>query len=99
MPVCGFISAYNATSFDGIKTPDMVLNALEHPPESRFFIVTEWIEEFEDAARELGSWIKTGKLNYRETVVDGIENAPSAFRMLFTGENFGKLMIKVSEPG
>jgi NADPH-dependent curcumin reductase CurA len=96
VPVCGFISAYNATSMEGLKTPDMVFADLENPPESRFFIVTEWLEEFEESARALGGWIKEGKLKYRETVVEGIENAPSAFRMLFTGENFGKLMIKVS---
>jgi NADPH-dependent curcumin reductase CurA len=98
VPVCGFISAYNATSEDQIRMPEAVLGALEHPPESRFFVVTEWINEFEDSARALGNWIKEGKLKYRETIVDGIENAPSAFRMLFTGENFGKLVIKVADP-
>jgi len=98
VPVCGFISAYNTTEPENIKTPDQVFAELEHPPESRFFVVTEWIEEFEESARILGTWIKEGKLKYRETVVEGIENAPSAFRMLFTGENFGKLMIKVADP-
>ncbi len=97
VPVCGFISAYNATSTEEIKTPDVVFAELDNPPESRFFVVTEWIDEFEESARVLGTWIKEGKLKYRETVVDGIENAPSAFRMLFTGDNFGKLMIKVSD--
>ena len=96
VPVCGFISAYNSTDFSTVKTPEMVLSALEHPPESRFFIVTEWIEEFEAAAQQLGAWIKEDKLKYRETVVEGLENAPTAFKMLFTGENFGKLMIKVA---
>jgi len=96
VPICGFISAYNATSDDQIQTPEMVLSALEHPPEHRFFIVIEWIEEFETASQALGDWIKNGQLKYRETVVEGLENAPMAFQMLFTGENFGKLMIKVS---
>ncbi len=96
VPVCGFISAYNSTDFATVKTPEMVLGALPNPPESRFFIVTEWIEEFEDAARQLGEWIQSGELKYRETVVEGLENAPEAFKMLFTGENFGKLMVKVA---
>ena len=74
----------------------MVLGALPNPPESRFFVVTEWIEEFEDASRQLGEWIQSGDLKYRETVVEGLENAPDAFKMLFTGDNFGKLMIKVA---
>jgi NADPH-dependent curcumin reductase CurA len=98
VPICGFISAYNATSFDDIRTPEMVLGALDNPPTSRFFVVTEWLDEFEDAARALGGWIKDGKLKYRETIEEGIENAPQAFRMLFTGDNFGKLMVKVSDP-
>jgi NADPH-dependent curcumin reductase len=98
VPVCGFISAYNATSDDQIKTPDMVLGRLPHPPESRFFVVTEWIKEFEESTRILGGWIEDGKLKYKETIVDGLENAPAAFRMLFTGDNFGKLVIKVAEP-
>lgn len=96
VPVCGFISAYNATDFSEVKTPEMVLSALPHPPESRFFIVTEWIDEFEEASRQLGEWIQSGDLKYRETVVEGLENAPEAFNMLFTGDNFGKLMIKVA---
>jgi len=74
----------------------MVLSALPHPPESRFFIVTEWMEEFDASTKQLGEWIKEGKLKYRETVVEGLENAPTAFKMLFTGENFGKLVIKVA---
>ncbi|MFT5014971.1 MAG: NADPH-dependent curcumin reductase CurA, partial [Dinoroseobacter sp.] len=96
VPVCGFISAYNSTNMAEVKTPEMVLGALPHPPESRFFIVTEWIEEFESSSKQLGDWIKEGKLKYRETIVEGLENAPTAFKMLFTGENFGKLMIKVA---
>jgi NADPH-dependent curcumin reductase CurA len=98
VPICGFISAYNATSLDDIRTPEAVLGALANPPEHRFFVVTEWLEEFEDAARALGQWIKDGKLKYRETVEEGIENAPQAFRMLFTGDNFGKLLVKVADP-
>jgi NADPH-dependent curcumin reductase CurA len=98
VPICGYISAYNATSADQIRLPEDVFNGLEHPPFNRFFIVTEWIKEFEESTRVLGQWIKEGKLKYRETVVEGLDNAPSAFRMLFTGENFGKLMIKVADP-
>ena len=99
VPICGFISAYNAESMEDVESPFDVLGTLPNPPVHRFFVVTEWIEEFPASAVQLGDWIKQGKLKYRETVVVGIENAPSAFRMLFTGENFGKLLIKVSEPG
>jgi len=99
VPVCGYISAYNTPNGEVIEPPDAWLKrTLEAPPATRFFVVTEWIEEFEEASQQLGAWIREGKLKYRESIVDGIENAPSAFRMLFTGENFGKLMIRVADP-
>ncbi|MDZ7827412.1 MAG: NADP-dependent oxidoreductase [Gammaproteobacteria bacterium] len=99
VPVCGFISAYNTPSDQPLEPPqDWLMRTLDNPPETRFFVVVEWIEEFEEAAAQLGEWIREGKLKYRETVVEGIENAPQAFRMLFTGDNFGKLLVKVADP-
>ena len=99
VPVCGFISAYNTPSDQPLEPPqDWLMRTLDNPPETRFFVVVEWIEEFEEAAAQLGEWIREGRLEYRETVVEGIENAPQAFRMLFTGDNFGKLLVKVADP-
>ncbi|MEE4300775.1 MAG: NADP-dependent oxidoreductase [Pseudomonadales bacterium] len=99
VPVCGYISAYNTPNGETIEPPDAWLKrTLADPPETRFFVVTEWIEEFDAATAQLGAWIREGRLKYRESVVEGIENAPSAFRMLFTGENFGKLLIHVADP-
>ncbi len=96
VPISGFISNYNDTPETATSVPTEVLGALEHPPEFRHFGVPEWVDEFPEATRTLAGWVKEGRLKYRETIVDGIENAPSAFRMLFTGENFGKLLIRVS---
>jgi hypothetical protein len=45
----------------------------------------------------MAGWIKSGTLRYREDVVEGIENAPRAFIGMMSGENFGKLLVKVSE--
>lgn len=98
VPICGYISAYNAKSEDEITPPSDVLDALENVPTYRFFVVSEWVDEFPEAARQLGAWVREGRLKYRETIVEGIENAPEAFLMLFTGENFGKLLIKVAGP-
>jgi NADPH-dependent curcumin reductase CurA len=99
VPVCGFISAYNTPSDQPIEPPsDWLQRTLPEPPETRFFVVTEWIDEFEQATAQLGEWVREGKLKYRETVVEGIENAPDAFLMLFRGENFGKLLVKVADP-
>lgn len=98
VPICGYISAYNATSQDQVTPPAEILDALDAHPFHRFFVVTEWIDEFEQSARYLGGLIRDGKLKYRETIVEGIENAPQAFLMLFSGKNLGKLLIKVAEP-
>lgn len=99
VPVCGYISAYNTPNGETIEPPDAWLKrTLSEPPETRFFVVTEWIDEFDAATAQLGEWVREGRLKYRETVVEGIENAPEAFLMLFNGENFGKLMVKVADP-
>jgi NADPH-dependent curcumin reductase CurA len=97
VPICGYISAYNAESMDEVRAPAEVLDALESKPFHRFFVVSEWVDEFPAVAIQLGNWVREGKLKYRETIVQGIVNAPRAFLMLFSGENFGKLMIKVAE--
>ena len=45
--------------------------------------------------RQMGEWIKSGKLKYREDIVEGIDKAPRAFIGLLRGENFGKLLVKM----
>jgi NADPH-dependent curcumin reductase CurA len=96
VPICGFISGYNATA--PVKTPFEVLGKHPKKPEHRFLLVNEWIAEFPDATRKLGALVKQGRLKYRETVTEGIENAPKAFLGLFSGQNFGKQLVKVAEP-
>ena len=66
-------------------------------PEHRFFVVTEWFDDWENATKELSAWIKEGKIKYRETVTEGLENAPQALRDVLTGKNFGKQVIKVAD--
>ena len=62
----------------------------------RGFIVWDFASQEKEALTKLAEWIKEGKLNYREDIVDGIENAPEAFIGLLEGKNFGKLVIRVS---
>jgi len=47
-------------------------------------------------SRRLARWVEEGELRYRETVTEGIENAPAAFLGLFEGENVGKQLVKVA---
>jgi NADPH-dependent curcumin reductase CurA len=45
--------------------------------------------------RQMGDWVRSGRLKYKEDIVEGIENAPRAFIGLLRGENFGKLQVKL----
>jgi NADPH-dependent curcumin reductase len=47
----------------------------------------------------MAAWIREGKVKYREDIVTGLEKAPQAFLGLLEGKNFGKLVVKVAEPG
>jgi NADPH-dependent curcumin reductase CurA len=97
VPICGFVSLYNAEEeIAKLETPFSVLGALANPPEHRFFLVGEWRSEALAASRELAGWIRAGKLRYRETIAEGFESAPSAFRGMLRGENFGKQLVRIA---
>jgi NADPH-dependent curcumin reductase CurA len=97
VPICGFVSLYNSEQeLAEVETPFTVLGSLPTPPEHRFFLVGEWRDEWQDASRELAGWIREGRLRYRETVAEGFECAPKAFRGMLRGENLGKQLVRVS---
>lgn len=56
----------------------------------------EWAKRFPEALHQLASWVIEGKVKARETVVEGLENAPHAFIGLFDGTNTGKMVVKVA---
>lgn len=60
------------------------------------FLVGDYAREFPNALQELALWIREGKLKYRETYFDGLENCPTAFAGLFTTDNVGKMLVRVS---
>ena len=97
VPICGFISAYNAEDMAKEETPFDVLGALANPPEHRFFLVFDFFENFDEANAQLAEWLEQGKLKYRESVAEGIENAAAAFRGLLRGTNFGKQLVAVAK--
>lgn len=61
----------------------------------RGFLFTEFADMADDFHRDMTSWMQSGALRYKEHIVDGLENAPEAFLGLFTGANFGKLLVRV----
>ena len=98
IPVCGIISAYNATELPAGPNliPSLMKNILVKRLTFRGFIVWDFESQEKEALQQLAKWIKQGKLYYLEDIVDGLENAPEAFIGLFDGKNFGKLVVRVN---
>ena len=61
------------------------------------FLVYDFERRHEIARRRLAGWMRDGRLKYKEDIVDGFEHAPTAFAGLLRGDNFGKLIVRVSE--
>ena len=95
VPICGFISQYNEKDMMNVETPFHVFGALDPKPEHRFFVVTEWMNEWEQATKEILELVENDMMKYRETITKGFENAPQALRDVLTGRNFGKQIIEV----
>jgi NADPH-dependent curcumin reductase CurA len=98
IPVCGLIAWYNATEPPPgpDRTPLLFRNVLSKRLTIRGFIVWDFKALEEKFRREVGQWVREGRLRYREDVRDGLEQAPRAFMGLMEGENFGKLLIRVA---
>jgi NADPH-dependent curcumin reductase CurA len=89
--VCGMISGYNGEPIP-LSTPQLILT---NRMKIEGFIVSEHMELWPEALKELGMLVASGKLKYRETVAQGLEAAPQAFIGLLKGKNFGKQLVKL----
>ena len=98
VPVCGLISHYNATGLPDApnQVPGLMFKVLTHRLTLRGFIVRDYDDQQTEFLSNTANWIKEGKIRYREDVVDGLETAPEAFIGLLKGQNFGKLVVRVS---
>jgi|ERR1051326_9116561 NADPH-dependent curcumin reductase CurA len=92
--ICGAISQYNNTG--PVRGPANYMSLLVNHARMEGFVVTDYAERWGEAARELAGWYLTSKLKSREDVVPGLETFPETLLKLFTGENFGKLILKVA---
>ena len=90
--VCGTISDYNSTDPYRVKNWRAILvNRLR----VQGMIVFDWKDRYGEALKALGGYFAEGKLNYRESVVQGLENAPRGLIDLLGGRNFGKQLVKL----
>jgi hypothetical protein len=95
MPLCGMISGYNAT--DAREEPGRWTLILMRRLKVQGFIVTDYAARFPECFMQLAQWMQEGKVKTRQDVRPGLENAADAVKLLYTGGNFGKLLVRVSE--
>ena len=94
--LCGAISNYNATEPKG---PRNYMNLLVRRAEMKGFVVFDYMSRAGEAMAELVPMIEQGKLRHREDIREGLESAPTALVDLYSGDNRGKLLVKVADDG
>jgi NADPH-dependent curcumin reductase CurA len=92
--LCGSISEYNSKPQD-LLGPRNYMALLIHRARMEGFVVFDYAAQFDSAAKEMIPWIQAGKLKYSEHVLFGLDQAPQALGMLFTGQNQGKMIIQL----
>ncbi|MCM2475865.1 NADP-dependent oxidoreductase [Rhizobium sp. CG5] len=98
IPVCGLIAQYNATGLpDGPDRLSWLMGLIlrKRLTLRGFIIYDDFGHLYPDFAKEMGGWVAAGQMQYREEVIDGLEQAPRAFVGLLRGEGFGKRVIRV----
>ena len=93
--MCGMISMYNATK--PVAGPSNLPNIIGKRLTVKGFLVGDYNDKMPQFYTDMGKWIAEGKIKWKETITEGIENAPGAFIGLFKGENFGKMIVKVGD--
>ena len=91
--ICGRISQMNATSpGEGIKN---LAHVLVKRLTIKGFLIFDHVDDRENFENDMKNWISNDKIKWKETVVQGIENAPQAFLDLLNGKNIGKMLVKI----
>ncbi len=91
--LCGAIAQYNTT--EPPAAPRNLAAAIGKEINLRGFIVSNHYRRMPDFVAEMAGWLRGGQISWRETVVDGIDNAFEAFRSLLTGGNTGKMLVRL----
>ncbi|KAJ8938943.1 hypothetical protein NQ314_011284 [Rhamnusium bicolor] len=90
--ICGAISGYNE---DEVQASTVQWSAIANELKMEGFVVTRWIDRWNEGIQQNIKWIKEGKLKYKETVTEGFENVFTAFIDMLKGRNIGKAIVKV----
>ena len=90
--ICGAISQYNSGSVTG---PRNYMSLLVNRASMKGMLSFDYADRFTQAGAQMAAWMAAGKLKSREHIVEGLATFPETLLKLFTGENDGKLMLKV----
>lgn len=93
--LCGQISQYNSTRLP--QGNFMMAMLLTRSVLLKGFIVSNYTAQFPEARVQISKWIEEGKLKFTQTIIDGFDKLPDAFLGLFTGQNTGKMLVRVEE--
>lgn len=94
VPVCGAISSYNSKEDNG---PRVQQKLIKSQALMQGFLVAQFEDDAENTSKQLAQWIQEGKIKSEVSIAEGFDKLPEAFRNLFTGDNFGKQVVKVSD--
>ena len=92
---CGRISGLNAD--EPVPGPWNMWQILAKCARIEGFLVSEYFNDFPNSVPEMAGWVKEGRIQFKEQIVDGLENTLPAFLTLFDGTNTGKLMVRVAD--
>jgi NADPH-dependent curcumin reductase CurA len=99
IPLCGLIAQHQgAKPFGGDDFPALFMRTIlvKRLTIRGFIIYDDYGHRVGEFREQMSAWLKAGAIKYREDIVEGLENAPSAFLGLLEGRNFGKLVVKVA---
>jgi len=96
--LCGSISQYNAATPE--MGPRLLGTFVGRRVSMRGFIVWDFNGKYGPALRQMGEWVRSGRIKFKEDIVEGLDKAPRAFIGMLRGENFGKMQVKLGpDPG
>lgn len=95
--LCGMIAVYNERDPMQTAGQKAIWQLIVRKARIQGFLVSEYLDRFEEGIGQMAQWVSEGKLVYKEEVVEGIDNALPAFNTLFDGTNTGKVILKVED--
>ena len=98
VPLCGLISWYNLAKLPtGVdRTPQLLLATLRQRVKIQGFIIFDHYRRMAAFQQDMSGWLRAGRVKYREELIEGLENAPRGLIGMLQGDNFGKLIVRVS---